>query len=388
MRIKAGKISVMILISLAIVILGFVRIDLFAGEVVDSLDPLDPLVYPAIQWKAPNKARLLAVTNAGKRLVAVGECGIVILSDDDGVTWRQGKVPVSVTLTAVYFVTPKKGWAVGHSGIVLHTEDGGETWVKQLDGIQAAQLALKAAKAHFQLEKVESEVLLRQMEAAQLLVDDGPDKPFLDLYFENEKRGFIIGAYNLIFRTEDGGKTWQPWMDHVENPEGLNLYGIRHSGSFLYIAGERGLFLRSTDGGNTFSALPTPYEGSYFGLLVYDTNVMVFGLLGNVFWSWDCGNNWQKIKTGVHNSITSGVKFKNGSLFFATQTGDILVGSDQGREHTLFRFRRVSICEIPSIVNITESSQGNLVLVGLEGVARVINPLKRLQKGMVKENEN
>jgi len=62
---------------------------------------------------------------------------VVILSDDDGATWHQAKVPVSVTLTAVSFGTPAKGWAVGHSGIVLHTEDGGETWVKQLDGIQA-----------------------------------------------------------------------------------------------------------------------------------------------------------------------------------------------------------------------------------------------------------
>jgi len=122
MRINVGRISVLLLLSVGIVVLSFGGVGVFAGEV---FDPLDPLVYPAIQWRVPNKAVLLASTCAGKRLVAVGECGMVTLSDDDGATWRQGKVPVSVTLTAVDFATPEKGWAVGHSGVVLHTEDGG-----------------------------------------------------------------------------------------------------------------------------------------------------------------------------------------------------------------------------------------------------------------------
>ncbi|MCX7168911.1 MAG: glycosyl hydrolase, partial [Proteobacteria bacterium] len=37
---------------------------------------------------------LAAVARAGNRLVAVGERGIVLLSDDNGVTLRQAKVPV------------------------------------------------------------------------------------------------------------------------------------------------------------------------------------------------------------------------------------------------------------------------------------------------------
>ena len=380
MRINVGRISVLLLLCVVIVVLRFggVGKKVFAGEV---FDPLDPLVNPAIHWRVPNKAVFLASTCAGKRLVAVGECGVVILSDDDGATWHQGKVPVSVTLTAVNFVTPEKGWAVGHSGIVLHTEDGGETWVKQLDGIQAAQLALTAAEARLQQGNGESEALLRRVQDAQFLVKDGADKPFLGVYFENEKNGFIIGSYNLIFRTEDGGKTWQPWLDHVENPEGLNLYGIRHSGDYFYIAGERGLFLRSSDGGNTFSSLSTPYQGSYFGLLVYGENVMVFGLRGNAFWSWDHGNSWQKVETGVQNSITSGAQFKDGTLFLSTQTGGILVCSDhQGREQTSVKFRQVSLCDTPSIADLTESSQGNLILVGFEGVARVINPVKLTER--------
>jgi AraC family transcriptional regulator len=40
---------------------------------------------------------------------------------------------------------------------------------------------------------------------AELLVSDGADKPFLDLYFKNDREGLGVGAYGLIFQTIDGG---------------------------------------------------------------------------------------------------------------------------------------------------------------------------------------
>ncbi len=52
----------------------------------------------------------------GKRIVAVGDHGIVLLSDNDGADFRQAKsVPVRSTLTAVCFVDDKTGgrWGIG-----------------------------------------------------------------------------------------------------------------------------------------------------------------------------------------------------------------------------------------------------------------------------------
>jgi photosystem II stability/assembly factor-like uncharacterized protein len=67
------------------------------------------------------------------------------------------------------------------------------------------------------------------------LVSDGPDKPFLNVFFQGEgKAGFIIGAYNLIFRTEDGGKTFQSWFDRTENPGGFHLYEMVGDSNGLY----------------------------------------------------------------------------------------------------------------------------------------------------------
>src|SRR5438034_11738498 len=71
---------------------------------------------PALQRPAPMVPQsmhgaMLAVALAGPRIVAVGERGVVLLSDDRGATWRQVAIPVSVTLTAVRFVNDKTGWA-------------------------------------------------------------------------------------------------------------------------------------------------------------------------------------------------------------------------------------------------------------------------------------
>ena len=76
------------------------------------------LVQPALVTPKALQGAMLAVGAAGTRLVAAGERGIVLYSDDAGKSWRQAAVPVSVSLTALQFVDGKNGWAVGHQGVV------------------------------------------------------------------------------------------------------------------------------------------------------------------------------------------------------------------------------------------------------------------------------
>lgn len=317
------------------------------------------LQQPAMQSPKSLNAAMLAVTRAGKRLVAVGERGIILLSDDGGNSWQQAQAPVGTSLTGVQFVNDKTGWAIGHLGVVLHTSDGGKTWVKQLDGIQAADLTLQAAKQAAAGNPGQDKAITD----AERLVADGPDKPFLDLYFENEQTGYVVGAYNLIFKTADGGKSWQPWQAHVANPKGFHLYGIRAAGQTLYLVGEQGLLLRSTDQGESFVALESPYKGTYFGMVAAKSGeLVVFGLRGNAFRSEDQGNTWQKIDTGMQASIAAGIELDNGSLVLISQGGDVLVSRDKGRSFTP---QKGVPLPLTAVVQVTDK---NLVVAGLRGV--------------------
>jgi photosystem II stability/assembly factor-like uncharacterized protein len=311
----------------------------------------------------PAKCVLLGVAVAGERVVAVGERGRIVFSDDYGFTWHQAVVPVSVTLTSVYFVSAKKGLALGHSGVVLESVDGGETWTKRFDGRQAGRLIFEAC-VETATGKVVDESHERVLANAQCFLDDGPDKPLLDIYFEDEKKGFIVGAYNMMFRTEDGGRSWEPWLDHVDNPEGLHLYGIDTLGDDLFMAGEQGLVLHSTDQGKTFKRLLSPYEGSYFGLVGTTWGeLIIFGLRGNAFKSSDRGITWQKIDTRLQVAITAAAELRDSSLMLTTQTGDVLVSRDKGDS-----FERQPVENPFPIADIAQAPNGNVVLVGLRGV--------------------
>lgn len=347
-------------------LLGVLMVGLLPCAAAAESGVADPLDRPATLVRNAAHCFLLGIVTAGDRLVAVGERGIVILSDDNGKTWRQAKVPTSVDLTAVEFPTSKQGWVVGHAGVVLHTDDGGETWIRQLDGKVAAQLAFEPAQKTA-TARPNDKTVQKQLAAAQLLIADGADKPFLDLHFENEQAGFVVGAYGLMFRTEDGGKTWKSWMNRLDNPMGLNIYAIRIAGNNVYLAGERGLFLRSTNRGSSFTRVATPYDGTYFSIGVFHSGEIVLaGLRGNAYRSADQGKTFTKVEVSVPISFSATVTLADGTALFANQAGALLESRDLG--HTM---KLLQTTPMRSLTGLTVLRDGDLLAVGSEGTIRM-----------------
>jgi photosystem II stability/assembly factor-like uncharacterized protein len=276
----------------------------------------DPLARPAVLTNAPARAVLLSAAWAGHRLVAVGERGIVALSDDGGRHWQQAASPVSVTLTTVRFADERHGIVVGHGGTVLTTDDGGRTWTRRLDGRALAQQSLKAAKATGDATAIRN---------AERLVADGPDKPLLDVLVQDARRYVVVGAYGVAFATEDGGQRWTSWSERLDNPKGLHLYAIRNVGNTIVLAGEQGLLLRSDDGGGHFVRLSTPYNGSWFTAEMRSADdIVLAGLRGNVWHSTDGGRRWNQVPNPIPAAITASARRNDGTLLLASQAGFVL----------------------------------------------------------------
>lgn len=282
------------------------------------------LERPAVATAQGERAVLQAVAGAGRRLVAVGERGLVLLSDDAGQHWRQAPCPVSVGLTALRFADARHGVAVGHGGVVLLSRDGGEHWVKVLDGLRIAQLERAAAQASTNPAALQS---------AERLVADGPDKPLLDVQMLDAQRLLVVGAYGLALYSPDGGTTWQSWRQRLDNPKELHLYALRQRGNELLIAGEQGLLLHSRDAGASFTRLASPYKGSFFTAeLPPDGSWVAAGLRGNLWRSTDGGVGWQAVNVPVPASITASALLPGGALLLASQAGVVLAvapGADQ-----------------------------------------------------------
>jgi photosystem II stability/assembly factor-like uncharacterized protein len=276
----------------------------------------DALDRPAVIVRAPERTVLLAAALAGSRIVAVGERGIVVLSDDEGARWRQSRVPTSVTLTSVRFADARRGWAVGHGGVVLHTDDGGETWAVQMDGRRAAQLMLEAAKASADANALKE---------AERMVADGPDKPLLDLLIVGDRKLIAVGAYGLALISEDGGRTWASWSSRLPNPKGLHIYAVRRRGDTLLMAGEQGLVMLSSDAGRSFRRIETPYKGTFFTAeLLADDSLFLAGLRGTAMWSADGGSTWSTLQAPMPVSITASAVAADGRLYATNQAGFVL----------------------------------------------------------------
>ncbi|MCY1411636.1 Ycf48-like protein [compost metagenome] len=332
---------------------------------VVAADFADTLDQPAIQTEKAVQGIFAGLAAAGTRLVAVGQRGHIFYSDDAGRQWQQASVPVSSDLVAVHFPTPLQGWAVGHDGVVLHSSDAGQTWSRQFDGRQVGPSML----VHYQrlaAAKPDDAELQARVAEARRMTEEGADKPFLDVWFESERVGYIIGAFNLIFRTDDGGRSWTPWLDRTDNPSALNLYALRPVGNELFIVGEQGLVLKLDPATERFNATPTPYNGTFFGITGKPGAVLVFGLRGNAYRSVDAGANWSKVDLGLPLSITASTVSADGRIILLSQAGHVLVSTDDGASFTL-----QSQNSLAPVAAALVSGSDLLVLAGAHGLRQL-----------------
>jgi photosystem II stability/assembly factor-like uncharacterized protein len=329
---------------------------------------------------------LLAIAPAGRRLVAVGERGHILLSDDQGQTWSQAEsVPTRSLLTGVCFGSDGQGVAVGHDEVILTTRDAGRTWML----------------AHFAPEA---------------------QQPLLDVACATDGHVIAVGAYGVYFSSPDGGASWrqrkfaalpakaaaagggsvpgaagrepatgaagrrQPATDAAARQAAANDAGhepvaddiardlhlnriAAASPARLYIAAEGGHLYRTDDGGETWHELPSPYDGSFFGVKPMRGDVVLaYGLRGNLFRSEDAGARWRKVETGTHAMLNDAVSVgTEGATVVVGLSGVVLVSRDEGRSFNLMQQEDRKGLSAASPVG------GNTLVVVGEGGARRIN---------------
>ena len=324
---------------------------------------------------------LIDIARAGERLVAVGERGHVLYSDDSGQRWVQAPVPVSVMLTAVWFVDARHGWAVGHDGMVIATDDGGASWRLQRDGLAEQEAVDRAALEQAQRELAaleESGADAAALEEARLALEEAEDSagqpayasPLMDVWFADAQNGIAVGAYGSYLHTSDGGRSWIHDKARIDNPDDLHYYAIASGGAGrLLVVGESGSMFRSRDGGASWEALSHAYEGTLFGALAFtpgDT-VCAFGLQGTVLVSPDFGDTWQRLDSPTESVLAGGTIVQGGEAVIVGNVGTILGARVAAGE--LEDRSRASLRD--NLSGVIQAPDGSLVVIGQGGAVRV-----------------
>jgi photosystem II stability/assembly factor-like uncharacterized protein len=325
----------------------------------------------SLMVKNPAGVFLVAITaTPAKRLVAVGEHGVIIYSDDEGTSWMQASVPVNVTLTCIAFATDRIGWAAGHFGVILNTQDGGKSWQMQLDGIQTNLLTEQAAEAP-SIASDPSPAAALAARRAQRFMEGGPDNPFLCLLTFSPQKVIVFGAYRMTMLTTDGGKTWTDWSLHIYDKYSHNIYDAAEIGGVYYLVMEEGLVFASTDGGDIFNPLTSPGDTTIFGILgANDGSIVVFGVAGFAARSTDQGKSWTTLGIASQQDLTTGCVLQNGTLILADEAGLVFQSTDSGAT-----FTRVPGTPPVPLFDLWQAPNGNLIAVGAAGVTQIAKSL-------------
>jgi len=294
----------------------------------ESEAPVTPAKSGIVVDIKSDRIILMDIARAGDRLIAVGERGFTLVSDDFGKTWKAIETPVTRTLTAIAFEDDKIGVAVGHGGSAVRTEDGGTTW-------------------------------------SDVTIEEAVPDSLLGVTHLEGDHFIAYGAFGLYFDSQDAGRTWQRHTVISEEFD-RHISEVLPIGSVLFMVAESGTLARSDDGGETWVALESPYEGSYFAALTTkDGALLAFGMRGNIYRSTDVGVTWQKVEIDTTASLMNGKQLSDGSILLVGNAGLLVDSHDDGKSFALHWSPMgkgfSALVEVPD----------GIILVGESGVTRL-----------------
>ncbi|QFG31297.1 glycosyl hydrolase [Pseudomonas umsongensis] len=272
----------------------------------------------------PDRVQINGLLNLGSRVVAVGERGSILLSDDQGVSWQPASVAPQrdATLTALVALDPQRLLAVGHDGLILRSTDAGSHW-------------------------------------QEIRYDSDLGEPLLGIWSSGGDNVMAFGSFGKFYQSSDAGQTWTPQVLDIDSAH-LNSMAGGDDGRRMLV-GEQGLVLRTADGGQHWQTLPAFYSGSLFGIVRLSANNWVtYGMRGHVYVSHDFGDSWTQIDVGNHLPLY-------GHVLLPDHSGLVIVGAGSSVVRLDAQGALVGVARLAGLGTLTSATMvGSRLLVGGE----------------------
>jgi photosystem II stability/assembly factor-like uncharacterized protein len=198
----------------------------------------------------------------------------------------------------------------------------------------------------------------------------GADRLKDNLYgvkFVDADHGWVVGAFGAVFRTVDGGKSWQPQVSHttemlfdVDFADAKNGWIVGRSGTILHTTdggenwtkqsgtdkhlfavdfvdgqygvtvGDWGVILSTSDGGQTWASRSLENDVILNDVAMIDrSHGFLVGELGTIMKTEDGGATWQTVESGIQKSLF-GVAFSDARNGWAVGIDAIILQTEDG----------------------------------------------------------
>lgn len=216
--------------------------------------------------------------------------GAIFKTNDAGKTWHKNYFSNKYCINDVFFLNDSIGYACGDSLTLYTTRTGGNTWNKYT---------------------------FPNLPWLQFMF------PLNNIYFFSEEKGFIVGGEHYskggISKTFTGGALWY----HPSSVNEMNC--IMFTDEYTAYIGGYGIIYKTTDGGLTFN--PCNIRGDWYVSLSFSDNNTGFavGYDGGIYKTSDGGENWKTIDNG--NTLFSKRSHLK-HIIFSTDNKGYIVGTN------------------------------------------------------------
>jgi photosystem II stability/assembly factor-like uncharacterized protein len=148
---------------------------------------------------------------------AFGEGGAIYITHDSGSSWLKQQAPTRYLLLGGDFIDENSGWLVGAGATILQTSDGGESWHR-------------------------GNLLTTTPNVTPPVIN----VRFNAVSFVDVRRGWAVGSDGAIYRSTNGGRSWQAQTSGVTT----DLLDVKFlDAAEGWIVGAEGTLLHTSDGG-------------------------------------------------------------------------------------------------------------------------------------------
>ncbi|MCD4697346.1 MAG: T9SS type A sorting domain-containing protein [Bacteroidales bacterium] len=345
----------------------------FVNENIGWIIGIDGAIKKTINggytWEFQNSpsSGLNSIYFLNEQLGWVAGQGRIHYTTDGGNNWLESETFVGEyeTIDEIYFLNENEGWAINLSwGKLLYSEDGGISWIEKL--VEIARPGQLAIKPNNNIWILCNGTICYSNDCGNnwSMQNSFYSGEIIDICFLDENIGYIIGD-RKIFRSNNGGKNWDLKYEHPD----VSFYDMHFlSPDTSWVSCSAGKLLQTTNGGNSWNYITTPYYGIYLCINVVDANRIRLLMYNQFIWTDNGGEDW-------HSEYFSGMNFFD--MYFTDENNGWIVGNYGAIFKTVDGGKNWSPQQFPlskrlNAVHFINSQKG--IIVGEEGlILRTIN---------------